>query len=318
MYANVRGIRSKLVSITEILSEKNPQMFLITETLLCANTGINIKGYTFFGRKRVAKTGGGVGILVRNDVRSNVAAHISDRDIEIMWVSVRRKNLPPLITGVYYGKQECRTTKAEIEMEMQLLNEEIEEMSKDGELLIAMDGNAKIGLLGEKISRNGQILLQTFENTGINIINSSDICHGKVTRQNTKNSSEKSAIDFIVANDTVKKWIKRMTIDEEGLYKIRGKNESDHNTIILSIEIEKLDRTRVEKRTIWNLRASHDKWEMYGDELERRCERASAIIMDPQIPMDTKYKKWFNEIDQAARVSIGKTTVKTGGTEKVS
>ena len=191
MYANVRGMKSKIVSITEILNEKNPQIFLITETLLPSNTGINIKGFTFFGRRRLTKTGGGVGILVRNDIRSNVAAHISERDIEMMWISVRRKYLPPLKIGVYYGKQESRTTKAEIEMEMQLLNEEIEEMGKDGERLIAMDGNAKLGLLGEKISRNGNLLLQTFENTSLNIINKcSEVCHGKVTRQNTKNSNE--------------------------------------------------------------------------------------------------------------------------------
>ena len=111
-----------------------------------------------------------------------------------MWVSVRRKNLPPLFMGIYYGKQECRTTKAEIEVEMQLLNEEIEEMSREGEIFIAMDANAKVGLLGETISRNGQILLQTFENTGLIIMNESEKCHGRVTRQNTKNCQEKSAI----------------------------------------------------------------------------------------------------------------------------
>ena len=109
-----------------------------------------------------------------------------------------------------------------------------------------------------------------------------------------------------------------MTIDEEGIYKIRGKNESDHNTIILSIEIENLDRTRINKRTIWNLKASQEKWDKYGDELNKRCEKASAILMDPHVPINTKYKRWFQEIDQAARITIGKTTVKTGGKEKVS
>ena len=52
MYANVRGLKSKILSLTEVLSEKNPHIFLIAETLLQANSGIQIKGYTFFGRKR--------------------------------------------------------------------------------------------------------------------------------------------------------------------------------------------------------------------------------------------------------------------------
>ena len=282
MYANVRGIKSKLISISEILNETNPHLFLITDI---TNSGLNINGYTFFGRKREEKTGGGVGVLVRNDVRNNIAVHISSRDIEIMWVSVRRKNSPPLIAGVYYGKQESRTSKAEIETEMQLLNEEIEEMKMDGEILIAMDGNAKVGLLGEDVSRNGQLLLQTFENTGLDIINKSDKCRGSVTRPNTKNTTEQSAIDFIVTNECVKQWVKQKTIDEEGLHKIRGKNNSDHKTITLSIEIENIDKTRIDKKTIWNLKASQEKWDLYANELDKRRERATAFITNPHIPM---------------------------------
>ena len=264
------------------------------------------------------KKGGGVGILVRNDIRNNVAVHISNRNIEIMWVSVRRKNLTPFIAGIYYGKQESRTTKAEIETEMQLLNEEIEEMKLDGEIIIAMDGNAKVGLLGEDVSRNGNLLLQTFDNTGLTIINKTDKCHGRITRQNTKNVNEQSAIDFIVSNETVKEWVKNMKIDEEGLHKIKGKNESDHNTITISIEIDNVDRTRIDKKTIWNLKASQEKWEMYGNELEKRCKKATSIITNSHTTINQRYKKWTNEMDQAARVSIGKTTVKSGGKERIS
>ena len=231
MYANIRGIKSKITSLSEILEENNPHLFLITETLLRSNTGIHVKNYTFYGRKRDGKLGGGVGILVRNDLRLNTAPHTSERDIQIMWVSVRRKRMPPLLVGIYYGKQESRVSKNEIENEMQLLNEEIEEMKKDGNIIIAMDANAKIGLLGEDISRNGLLLLKTFEITGLNVMNNDSKCKGRVTRKNTKNDNETSAIDFIVTDGTVEQWVKEIEIDEEGLNKIKGKNDSDHNTI---------------------------------------------------------------------------------------
>ncbi len=39
---------------------------------------------------------------------------------------------------------------------MRLLREEISEMQNEGEICIAMDGNAKLGLLGELPSRNGK------------------------------------------------------------------------------------------------------------------------------------------------------------------
>ena len=106
MYSNIRGLKGKKTSLIDILHENNPQLFLLTETQLRANTGIKIDGYTFYGRKREGKVGGGVAIFVRNDIRSNTAPHISDRNSEIMWVSVRRKKLPPILIGVYYGKQD--------------------------------------------------------------------------------------------------------------------------------------------------------------------------------------------------------------------
>ena len=319
MYANVRGMKSKITSLTEILNEKKPHIFLLTETLLRTNTGIHVKNYTFYGRKREGKLGGGVGILVRNDLRLNTAPHISSRDIEIMWVSVRRKWMPPLLIGIYYGKQESRVSKNEIENEMQLLNEEIEEMEKDGNIVLAMDANAKIGLLGEEISRNGHALLQTFENTDLSVMNNSSKCKGKVTRKNTKNDNEISAIDFIVADGTVEQWIKEMDIDEEGLYKVKGKNDSDHNTITVTLQIENLDKTRVTKQTIWNIKAPIEKWQAFSGELEKRNQKANKIITDSNIPIDDRYGKWFKEIDQAARNTIGKTTIKSGGsTEKTS
>ena len=144
IYTNIRGLKSKITSLTAILHEKNPQLFLVTETQLRSNTGINIPGYTFFGRKREKKNGGGVGILVRNDIRQQTAVHYPDHDLEIFWVSMRRRKKCPLIIGTYYGKQESRTNNLEIEKEMGLLEEEIKKIKKDGEILLAMDANAKI------------------------------------------------------------------------------------------------------------------------------------------------------------------------------
>ena len=154
MYSNIRGIKGKKASLTEILHEFNPHIFLITETQLTSNTGVSIEGYTFYSKCRTSAKGGGVGILFRNDIKTNIAPHFPDRDIELMWISLRRKNLPPLFIATYYGKQENKTTKDEIEREMMLLNEEISEMKQEGEIMIVMDGNAKIGILGEPISRN--------------------------------------------------------------------------------------------------------------------------------------------------------------------
>ena len=290
----------------------------MTETLLKSDTGIRLEGYQFYGRKREGKTGGGVGVLVRNDIRHNVAPHTSNRGIECIWMSIRRKGIAPLMIGTYYGRQESRCNKDEIEREMVLLTEEIKEMGREGEVMMAMDANTKTGILGESISRNGKLLIHTFEETGLKIMNLSEKCRGKITRKNTKNDQEISAIDLVVANQTIEQWITGIDIDEEGLMKVRGKNETDHNTISISLNVKNIDRTRPKKRTIWNLRASGEKWAEYANELTRKIDITTNILNHENKSTEQKYKEWYKEVEGVARKTIGKTTIKEGGKEKFS
>ena len=80
----------------------------------------------------------------------------------------------------------------------------------------------------------------------------------KITRKNTKNEDEVSAIDFVIANSTVKKWISRIKIDK-GLLKIKGKHDTDHTTICITLNIHNIDKMKVEKRTEWNVNAPSEK-----------------------------------------------------------
>ena len=318
MYANVRGLKGKKVGITEILQQQEPDIFLMSETQLRSDLTESFSGYTFFHRKREGNLGGGVGILVKNDFRHNIAPHTTDRPLEIMWLSVFRDNNTPLLIGVYYGKQESRTTNDEIDREMVLLEEEITEMQSDGEVLVVMDGNARIGLLGEPVSRNGKFLLRVLKNLNLHVINNSEKCKGKITRVNTKNSSEYSAIDFAVVSEGAKPWVQNMLIDEDGLFKVKGRNPSDHNTIVIEMHISGTYYPKTEKRTTWNIYAPESKWESFANEIIQRYNKSRAIIGDSSIDIDKRYKKWFLELENAARKTIGKTTIKEGHNEKPS
>ena len=315
MYANVCGLKSKKVGLTAILQESRPQLFLLAETQLRCDTSEKFDGYQLYSRKREGKVGGGVGILVRNDIAINVASHKSDRNIEITWVFIRQKGTRPLIVGTYYGRQET-TNKNEIEQEMHLLTEEIEDMKSEGEILLLMDGNAKLGLLGEETSRNGGLLKKVFEYTGLNVVNNNPKCNGEITRRKNNNEDEFSAIDFILASDEAEKWIENALIDEAGIYKIKGKKESDHNTIIVNINIPKLEKIKTVKQVGWNIGAPEEKWEKFKHELDKRCEKATAIITDKSKDMEYRYKMFCKEISDAAMNSIGKTTFKTNSGRK--
>ena len=191
-------------------------------------------------------------------------------------------------------------------------------MKSEGEIFLAMDGNAKLGILGEVPSRNGKLLQQVFTNSGLTLMNSNSKCEGRVTRKNTVNNQEFSAIDFIVVSENVKKWINKIIIDEDGLTTIKGKKETDHNTITTTLSIGSIDRSRVVKRTNWNLRASSEKWAQFSEELEKRQTAAKNIIQRNDITINERYKLWYRQIDEAARSTIGKTTTKVGGKERFS
>ena len=198
MYTNIRGLKGKKSSLIEHLSAERPHFFLITETLLTTDSDIQIDGYIFFGRARSGKLGGGVAILVRNDIQNLVIPHISDREIEMIWVSYRQKKSKPIFIGCYYGKQESRCSKDEINVEMEKLSEEIQEYRNEGEVIVCMDGNGKIGLLGEEKSRNGKLIEEVVATNEMTFLNKSEKCIGKITRANSNNANEVSAIDFVI------------------------------------------------------------------------------------------------------------------------
>ena len=53
-----------------------------------------------------------------------------------------------------------------------------------------------------------------------------------------KNTTEKSIIDYILVSSTQKRIIENIEIDELGTLRIKGKNDTDHNTITATILTE--------------------------------------------------------------------------------
>ena len=210
------------MSIIDTLGEMKPEIALFTETMLKGTSNFNIDGYTFCGRGREKKACGGVGILVKNDVKHVVTPHGSQRDIKLIWVSVRRKCQRPIFIGVYYGKQESRNNRNEMLLEMDKLSDEIQEKRDEGEVMLFMDGNGKIGMLGEEISRNGRLLMDLFNENDLELMNQSDKCKGAITRVNRKRTDETSAIDFLVVTESIEQQIEQIIIDEKGDFLLHG------------------------------------------------------------------------------------------------
>ena len=316
LYANMRGIRSKVVCLTNTLCEVNADVGLFCETFLTENKGIKMDGYTFFGRARTEGKGGGVGISVRNDRKALFSPHYTERPLELIWVSVALPNEKPLYVGVYYGLQES-VNIGKMQEELDLLASEIMEIQNEGEMILCMDGNAKIGLMGEEPSRNGKMMKEVFNKCGIVIMNESEICEGVVTRQHRSRLEEKSAIDFIIATYGASRKILKMHIDEEGHYRMKNKTESDHNTILVDICLDRAPKNQ-QVVTKWNLNAPPEAWAFFQEQLCKYKGLAVEIMSDIETSISERYKKWDNLIQKAAWKSIGKTTVKPGRAPKPS
>ena len=311
-YANARGITSKKISIMEIFGEVKPHLGFFTETMLGCSNGFKLDGYTFCGRSRDRKSCGGVGILVSDEIRNVVTPHETLRDIEISWISIRRKGLKPIFIGVYYGKQESRNSRNEMLIEMDKLSEEIQEKKNEGEVVLLMDGNGKIGLLGEDTSRNGKLLLDVFDECDLSIMNKSEKCSGKITRVNRKNPEQKSAIDFLVVTEEIEQQIQSVTIDEEGHYLLKGTSPSDHNSILVNLNIDEVDTKRAEKAVWWRLNAHVEKWGEFREKLAKKSQSCSSPMEIKNRNINNIYKKWRQVVEGCAYETIGKTTTKRG------
>ena len=185
-------------------------------------------------------------------------------------------------------------------------------MRNRGEVVLCMDANAKIGLMGEPVSRNGKMIQKVFQENKIQVMNAGEKCKGKITRQNRKNEKEKSAIDFVAASYQASNWISTMVIDEMGEYRMRGVNDSDHNTIVIDITVPKAIKQMRSKKTSWNIKASEEKFIAFRKKLAESVEDAEKIMSDSSRNITARYQQWEKLLYKAAISTIGKTTTKNG------
>ena len=92
---------------------------------------------------------------------------------------------------------------------------------------------------------------------------------GHWTRVKRLDESERSVIDYIIMTDQVAQKTQYLEIDETGTHRLKGKSETDHNTIITQIDIGY--KEKVTKETIYNTK-NRKNWKDFDKELHQRYE----------------------------------------------
>ena len=89
MYANLRGMKSKLPSITEVPTKKKPDIVVFLETHLVGKSFSKLPGYSkvAYNNRKKSKGGGTMIAIADNNQLNYVTTNINEEN-EMMWVIV--------------------------------------------------------------------------------------------------------------------------------------------------------------------------------------------------------------------------------------
>ena len=163
----------------------------------------------------------------------------------------------------------------------------------------------KIGTETQSISKNGERLKELLEITDTTPISLTSKT-GMWTRVNRSNTNEKSVIDYILIPNKKRTTVSDICVDEQGALTLRGENESDHNTITMTITTtSKPDETKNTAR-----------WKM--DDMEGWLKFNKNIKQQDDQKKIENYTEMHLAVSKAMNESITKRRCKTHQKKKES
>ena len=95
------------------------------------------------------------------------------------------------------------------------------------------------------------------------VVNTLDLCEGLITRKRVlENRTEEAILDFFIVNEKMRRFLRKMKIDEDKEFNLLNlaqmkKNkriiETDHNGLVLEMEMD-IGKTKPVREQIFNLR----------------------------------------------------------------
>ena len=302
LYSNVDGIKEKINSIENEAETCEIDIIAIAETKA---KPAKLKGFgKWKSKERTEKAGGGVGICARQNLTSKLTKmeNIEDQDQDIVWVEMGLKANKKVHFGCYYGKQE-NDKKEVLNKEYEQLDTQLGQITEKGEAMIMADFNAKLEIKDEKYkqtqSKAGDRLADLIKKHNLVPISLKSTT-GKWTWQSRQNNQEKSIIDYVLVTPGLANSITEINVDEAGLHRIKGKTETDHNTIIIELNLNYDEETEIIKR--WNTN-NKEGWEEYNRELKSKYKKNKPQSQEEMQKLITTTMK----------NTIGELRIRTGG-----
>ena len=310
---NIRGTNSKVESLRSAILTYQPDIVCIQESMLDQTRTPIIEGYKWAIKQRQNKQGGGVAILINNNIQqiTRMKQEEPDNEEEIQWLTIKTKK-EKITIGNFYGPQESEQRQI-IKNTYRNLRTQIIKAKEEGPVILTGDFNAKLNIVKEgktvqTMSRNGRIMQnEIIRGAGMHpaSINPS---RGTWTRQNRKNPMEKSIIDYILISTKHKDTIQNIEIDEEGTLRMKGKNETDHNTITATIETQCINQTIKKKQRKIN---NKEGWTKFNHKMENMRNNKELEIDKPE-----QYDSIMGKITTTMKKCLGEYTISNNNKPK--
>ena len=320
--ANAAGLFNKRESFLRNISLFNPGVFFIQESKARIKNKIVMNDYITFELLRNNSGGGGLLTAVHKSL--NPVSIICDDDEELLIVEAKlAQSKVRFING--YGPQEKAPEDSRKSFFHQL-DLEVKKSKLAGSLIcIEMDSNAKLGakiIPGDpkEQSENGKLLEKVILENELIVINSTELCHGIITRHRTTiNSIEESVLDhFIVCKDFFKLVI-NMTIDEAGKYSLTKftnrdgsticAKESDHRTLILEIKYSWDISEEIDKRIeIFNYKNNEDF--VTFQTITENNEELKHCFDDPNEDIEKSSQRWLRIVKNLIKTAFKKIRIR--------
>ena len=269
LYANPDGITGKVTSLLAAARATKAHIIGLAETKI-GTTHPRVEGYEWVNKPRKNKRGGGVALLIREDIYhlTEVVENLEDQDQEILWITMKQNK--KVFIGIFYGPQE-KCSNEEAERQYSQITSQINKMKKEGQVILMGDFNAKLEVKKSNItqeqSRNGRIMKKMLDDTDTTPITLQANIGNWTRSRKRKDEIERSIIDYVIMTEGIKNNTKMVYIEEAGSYKLTGKEETDHNTILIETDISA--STNATKSTTTNFKDQAG-WEKFNKIIENQ------------------------------------------------
>ena len=105
LLSNLRGFKSKQVSLDKVIQNLSPTVLMYNETLMYGNNKVETDGYLSFSKNRTTKSGGGISTSVKEELKEFTVGAGEGQGEDKYLVTRLECYSPPLTLVNCYGEQ---------------------------------------------------------------------------------------------------------------------------------------------------------------------------------------------------------------------